>query len=67
MAIQVRCTGRERAKLIENTSFNGIDYLEVIEPENAGDIPLLIVFCFRPQTGEPIEKTRLEFALSLFR
>ncbi len=50
MAYQIKCTDNERAKIIknsENIDINGIDYLEIIEPQKSGDIPLLIVFCFR--------------------
>jgi hypothetical protein len=56
MAVQLNCTGRERAKLIQNTNFNGIDYLEVIEPQDAGDIPLLVVFCFKAVSASDLDK-----------
>ena len=49
MAAHLRCTDHERAKSLRNNpNLNGIDYLEVIEPQVEGDIPLIIVFCLNP-------------------
>jgi len=50
MTSQTTCKDNKRANIIKDrkdTDINGIDYLEVVEPQKTGDVPLIVVFCFK--------------------
>ena len=48
---QLSCDDAQRRQLLQNsTTLNGINYLEVIPPEETGDLPLIVVFLYHAPT-----------------
>jgi hypothetical protein len=45
---QLSCDDAQRRLLLQGSTTNGISYLEVIPPGVSADLPLLVVFCYKP-------------------
>ena len=52
---QLSCDDVERRQLLQSSTLNGIDYLELIPPDATADLPLIVVFCYHtlPSTLGP--------------
>ncbi len=59
MSNQLKCASQKRAIQVNNSTLNGIDYLEVVPPANVGDLPLLLVFCFKSLKTDDYQKNVL--------
>jgi hypothetical protein len=56
MSNQLKCSSQKRAIQVMNSTLNGIDYIEVVPPQALGEIPLLLVFCFKGLTANEYQK-----------